>query len=188
MRLAGHGGLVFNQRTVWKRCQERAPVGLRAQARIEDRDNAAIGVAADQASEALAELQHRNGQREVAEPVSAIRFDRFAAMVKVLVNQQAVKPAREIRVGDMIALRQQDFVRTVAVRGLSHMRGPAPAAQLLHEETPQSVQERLKQQEQHRLSPEPALSLEHGRPTKRERRDLERSKGWGERWSASIDD
>jgi len=37
-----------------------------------------------------------------------------------------------------------------------------------------------------RLAPEPAAAMEHGRPTKRERRDLQ--KGWDKRWSASIDD
>ena len=56
-----------------KRGEERAAVRARAQARIEDRDDAAVVVAADQPAEALPELEHRRRQRVVAEPVAARR-------------------------------------------------------------------------------------------------------------------
>jgi ribosome-associated heat shock protein Hsp15 len=62
-------------------------------------------------------------------------------------------------------------------------------AQPLSEETPESQRERERAAEQRRLSPEPSLSIEHGRPTKRGRRELDEARqGWGDRWSASVDD
>ncbi|GJQ54192.1 MAG: hypothetical protein HKUEN07_07610 [Rhodocyclaceae bacterium] len=54
---------------------------------------------------------------------------------RVKVNGAAVKPAREIHAGDSIALLQAGTARTVVVRALSSMRGPAPVAKLLYEET-----------------------------------------------------
>lgn len=104
---------------------------------------------------------------------------------RVTVNAMAAKASREIRVGDTIALRQGDVPKTVKVLGLSNMRGPAPVAQQLYAETPESMAE------QRRLAPEPAASIatQHtGRPTKRDRRSIERVRqDWGDRWSASWD-
>ena len=90
-----------------------------------------------------------------------------------------------IQVNDLVAKPS----RTVLVLGLSPMRGPAPVAQALYQETPESVSMRAKVTEQRHLAREPALSIEHGRPTKRDRRELQRAgQGWGDRWSASVDD
>jgi len=94
----------------------------------------------------------------------------------VQIDQRDVKPSREIRVGDVITLMQAKIPRTVVVKGLSEQRGPAPAAQQLYEETPDSLENRARILERQRLSPEPALTMAHGRPTKRDRRDLQ--KGW----------
>jgi ribosome-associated heat shock protein Hsp15 len=107
---------------------------------------------------------------------------------RVHVNGAEVKPARELKVGDTVAMRREGSTRTVVVKGLSNMRGPAPVAQQLYEETAESVQERARAAEQRHYAPEPANTIEHGRPTKRERRDLDQAKGWGDRWSASVDD
>jgi ribosome-associated heat shock protein Hsp15 len=107
---------------------------------------------------------------------------------RVEVNGQAAKPARELKPGDTVTLRREGLARTVVVKGLSAQRGPAPVAQQLYEETPESVQARESLLERRRLAPEPADSIEHGRPTKRERRDLDQARGWGDRWSASLDD
>ncbi|WP_404302740.1 RNA-binding S4 domain-containing protein [Alicycliphilus denitrificans] len=108
---------------------------------------------------------------------------------RVTVNGQAAKAARELRVGDTVALRQGQVPRTVVVRGLSHFRGPAPVAQQLYEETPESIAARAQAAEARRLAPEPADGLREGRPTKRDRRDMdELRRGWGDRWSASLDD
>lgn len=104
---------------------------------------------------------------------------------RVQVNGQDVKPAREIKPGDTLRLRQGQIERTVVVKAISAVRGPAPVAQLLYEETAESLQARSEAAEQRRLAPEPAQSIEQGRPTKRDRRQMDRS--WGERWSAGID-
>jgi ribosome-associated heat shock protein Hsp15 len=105
---------------------------------------------------------------------------------RVQVNGQDVKPAREVKVGDTLAVRQGPLVRTLVVRAVSAQRGPAPVAQLLYEETADSVRTREAAALQRRLAPEPAHSLEHGRPTKRDRREIERT--WDDRWSAALDD
>ena len=107
---------------------------------------------------------------------------------RVTVNGQAAKPARDLRCGDTVALRQGPVARTVLVRALSGARGPAPVAQLLYEETAESIAARELATEQRRLAPEPAATLQDGRPTKRNRRNIERAQDWGSRWSASIDE
>jgi ribosome-associated heat shock protein Hsp15 len=107
---------------------------------------------------------------------------------RVEVNGQEVKPARELKIGDTVSLRQGPMTRSVVVKGFSNVRGPAPVAQQLYEETADSIQAREKAAEQRRLAPEPALSIEQGRPTKRGRRELDDARrGWGDRWSASLD-
>lgn len=103
---------------------------------------------------------------------------------RVQVNQADVKPSREVRAGDMVNLRQGHTERTVQVLGVSESRGPAPVAQQLYAETPESIQKRKTAAEQRRVAAEPAHSLEHGRPTKRDRRA---QNAWNERWSASLD-
>lgn len=109
---------------------------------------------------------------------------------RVTVNGQQAKPARDLRCGDTVALRQGPVARTVLVRGLSGLRGPAPMAQQLYEETPDSIAAREQAAEQRRLAPEPSATLQEGRPTKRDRREIERvgARGWGDRWSASIEE
>ena len=107
---------------------------------------------------------------------------------RVQVNSHDAKPARDIKAGDTVVMRQGPVTRTVLVRGLSQQRGAAPVAQQLYEETPDSVRQRELASEQRRLNSEPAGSLEHGRPTKRNRRDIDKvDKTWGNRWSASVD-
>lgn len=109
---------------------------------------------------------------------------------RVSINGQEVKPAREVKVGDTVAMRREGSTRTVVVRGVSDVRGPAPVAQQMYEETAESLQERQRAADQRRYAREPALAIEHGRPTKRGRRELDEAQrhGWGDRWSASVDD
>ena len=104
---------------------------------------------------------------------------------RVRVNDVEAKPAREVKVGDTVTLRQGPLIRTPVVRGISNQRGAAPVAQQLYEETADSLAMKALATEQRRLGLEPASSLEHGRPTKRDRRDID--KAWGDRWSASTD-
>ena len=106
---------------------------------------------------------------------------------RVAVNGQVVKPSRELKVGELVSMRREGLTRSVQVLAISDVRGPAPQAQLLYAETEQSLQAREAFAQQRRFGAEPAHSIEHGRPTKRDRRDLEQaSHPWDDRWSASL--
>lgn len=112
----------------------------------------------------------------------------------VRLNGLPVKPSRDVKPGDTLELRIGPDTRTLVVKGLSGVRGPAPVAALLYEETAASLLQRSQAAEQRRLAPEPAHSQPMGRPTKRDRRQLEDLRDapprgeWNERWSASLDD
>jgi ribosome-associated heat shock protein Hsp15 len=94
---------------------------------------------------------------------------------RVHVNGAAVKPSRDVRPGDEIEVTTGQVRRTVVVRGTAVRRGPAPEAQRLYDETPESVTRRERQSQERRLAaqvaPDPG-----GRPTKRDRRRMERSR------------
>ena len=102
---------------------------------------------------------------------------------RAVVNGQVAKASRELHEGDVLELRQASLARTFVIRSLSRQRGPAPVAQAMYEETPESVALRLAAAETRRAQPEPAAAIEHGRPTKRDRRQLA---DW-DRWSASSE-
>lgn len=102
---------------------------------------------------------------------------------RIQVNGQDAKPSREVKPNDMLLIRQGPVSRTVIVLALSQLRGPASSAQKLYAETPESIQRREKETEQLRLAREPSQAIEHGRPTKRARRDLEKAKT--QNWEAS---
>jgi ribosome-associated heat shock protein Hsp15 len=103
---------------------------------------------------------------------------------RIQVNEQVAKPSRELKAGDRVDIRQGALTRTVMVLALSTVRGPAPQAQRLYEETPESIARRSQFAEQRLLAEEPAAAIEQGRPTKRDRRQLA---DW-QRWSASVDE
>ena len=108
---------------------------------------------------------------------------------RVRINGLEAKPAREIKIGDTVALRHGPVTRTLVVRGISNQRGAAPVAQQLYAETAESLALKAHFAEQRHLNQDPASSLDHGRPTKRDRRDIEKAKGasWDSRWTASAD-
>lgn len=93
---------------------------------------------------------------------------------RVLVNDQPAKPSREISSDDLVTIRKDDPAMHVRVLGLSAVRGPATVARQLYEETPESIAARERAADMRRLAPEPAHSISAGRPTKRERRQIDR--------------
>jgi ribosome-associated heat shock protein Hsp15 len=103
---------------------------------------------------------------------------------RISVNGQTAKASRELKPGDRVQIRQGPVLRTVDVRALSGVRGPAPQAQALYEETAESVAARERAAEARRMGTEPAGAIEQGRPTKRDRRQLA---DW-QRWSAVAPD
>jgi ribosome-associated heat shock protein Hsp15 len=90
---------------------------------------------------------------------------------RVRVEGDRVKAARELRVGERLSVQQGERHIECHVRGLSTLRGPAPVARLLYEETPESQARQARQAEVRRYGAEPAAGLA-GRPTKRDRRRL----------------
>jgi ribosome-associated heat shock protein Hsp15 len=93
---------------------------------------------------------------------------------KVLVNEERVKPAKMIQTGDAVSVHLGPYEHIVGVRGLSERRGPASVAATLYEETATSVAVRAKLAEQLRMAPAAFVFEEKGRPTKKDRRDIER--------------
>jgi ribosome-associated heat shock protein Hsp15 len=93
---------------------------------------------------------------------------------KVEVNEERVKPAKLIQIGDSINVRLGPYVHVVHVRGLSERRGPATVAATLYEETSGSIAARAKLAEQLRMAPAAFVYEEKGRPTKRDRREIDR--------------
>ncbi len=93
---------------------------------------------------------------------------------KVRCNGERVKPARNLKPGDLLAINNGATEWEVEVVALSDVRGSAPQAQLLYAETPNSSAKRQHEAEQRRLFREPTSALK-GRPTKRDRRLLDKS-------------
>lgn len=104
---------------------------------------------------------------------------------RIEVGGQVAKASRDVKVGDLVRIHTPGYPpREVAVRGLSDVRGPAPVAQLLYEETEASRAAAAQAQALRRQGVEPALTLTEGRPTKRDRRKLAE---WT-RWRAEVPD
>lgn len=92
---------------------------------------------------------------------------------RVLVAGDKVKPARLLRGGERLRIQLGDGEREVDVLALSDTRGPAPVAQALYGETDESLRQRIEQAARRKLYREPSHAI-HGRPTKRDRREIER--------------
>ena len=91
-------------------------------------------------------------------------------------NGQPAKPSREVRVGDLLQVKNDGGVFQVEVLLLSEMRGPAPVAQTLYRETETSRELRLKLAEERKAMPHFEASRER-KPSKRDRRELDRFRG-----------
>ncbi|MDP9051075.1 MAG: RNA-binding S4 domain-containing protein [Acidobacteriota bacterium] len=90
-------------------------------------------------------------------------------MGRVSSNGVRAKPAREVRAGDMLQIRNEAAEWEVEVLALSHQRGPAAIAQTLYREADASVEARRKAAEERRLLG-PVMYIPTGRPSKRDRR------------------
>lgn len=89
---------------------------------------------------------------------------------------QPAKPAREVRTGDMLRVRNDSGDFEIEVLALSELRGPAAVAQKLYRETEASREARLKAAEERKAMPHFEW-LHDGKPSKRDRRRLDRFRG-----------
>lgn len=115
----------------------------------------------------------------------AARFFKTRALAKAAIEGGKVhckgercKPSKELRVGEQLVIRAGFDERTVAIRALSGVRRGAPEAQLLYEETAQSLARREQAAAMRKAG---ALGVEtDGRPSKKQRRDLQRFRAGSE--------
>jgi len=88
-------------------------------------------------------------------------------------NGQPAKAAREVRVGDLLRVKNEGGDFEVEVLALSEMRGPAAVAQTLYRETEASRELRQKLAQERKAMPY-FEALREGRPSKRDRRKIDR--------------
>ena len=91
-------------------------------------------------------------------------------------NGQPAKPAREVHAGDRLQVKNDSGDFEIEVVSLSEMRGPAAVAQTLYRETEASRELRLKLAEERKLMPR-FEAVRQGKPSKRNRRELDRLRG-----------
>ena len=92
---------------------------------------------------------------------------------RVLLNNKRTKPAKSVRIGDQVRIRKAAFRYAIQVTALSKMRVGAGQAVTLYDESEQSVEARKALRTQFKLQ-RSGLHLPKGRPSKRERRQLNR--------------
>ena len=92
---------------------------------------------------------------------------------RITSNGQPAKASREVRAGDRVQVKNDGGDFQVEVLVLSEIRGPAPVAQTLYRETDASRELRLKLAEERKAMPH-FEALREGKPSKRDRRDLDR--------------
>lgn len=93
---------------------------------------------------------------------------------RVRLEGERIKPARAVRIDDKLLVDNGAEIWEVRVLGISDVRGSAPVARLLYEETHASVAKRESDQEARKLYREPGTTIK-GRPTKRDRRALSKA-------------
>jgi ribosome-associated heat shock protein Hsp15 len=93
---------------------------------------------------------------------------------KILLAGERVKPAKLLQAGDVVSVRMGPYEHVVTVLAVSERRGPASVAATLYEETNASRVAREKLAEQLRMAPAAFVFEDKGRPTKRDRRELDR--------------
>jgi ribosome-associated heat shock protein Hsp15 len=98
-------------------------------------------------------------------------------MNRILSNNQPAKPAREVRLGDMLRIKNEGGEFDIEVLALSQQRGPAAVAQTLYRETEASKELRRQAAEQRKLLGPLDFSTPSKRPTKRDRRLIHSFRG-----------
>jgi ribosome-associated heat shock protein Hsp15 len=93
---------------------------------------------------------------------------------RVRLDGERIKPARAVKIGEKLLIDNGAELWEVRVLGISDVRGAAPIARLLYEETTESVAKRENNQEARKLYREPGTTIK-GRPTKRDRRALSKA-------------
>src|ERR1017187_2976863 len=101
---------------------------------------------------------------------------RACELGRIEANGQPAKPARDVRAGDRLQVKNDSGDFQVEVLGLSEMRGPVAVAQTLYRETEVSRELRLKLAEERKAMPHFEASRE-GKPSKRDRRGIDRLRG-----------
>ena len=94
---------------------------------------------------------------------------------KVELNGERAKRAKQLQVGDSVRIRIGPYHHLVTVRAVSENRGPAPVAAKLYEETEESRKAREAMNMQVKIA-RSVPGYDRGRPTKKDRRDIERVK------------
>ena len=92
---------------------------------------------------------------------------------KVYLNGNRTKPAKLVRAGDALRIRLGPYDWFVTVRAVTERRGSAKDAQLLYDEAPEGRAARERLAEAHKIAPAPTYEGK-GRPTKKQRREIER--------------
>ena len=101
---------------------------------------------------------------------------RACALGRIEVGGQAAKPAREVHVGDILQVKTAGGDFEVEVLGLSETRGPAAVAQTLYRETDASRERRLRLEAERKAMPK--FEPTKGKPSKRDRRQIARVRGY----------
>ncbi|MCS7024599.1 MAG: RNA-binding S4 domain-containing protein [Bryobacteraceae bacterium] len=101
---------------------------------------------------------------------------RSCELGRILANGHIAKPAREVQAGDLLRITNPSGEFEVEVLAVSETRGPASVAQTLYRETEASRQARQKAAEERKAMPW-FESYPYGRPTKQDRRNLNRLRG-----------
>jgi ribosome-associated heat shock protein Hsp15 len=101
---------------------------------------------------------------------------RACELGRIEARGQPAKASREVRAGDLLRVKNDSGEFQIEVLLLSEMRGPAAIAQTLYRETEASRESRLKLAEERRAMPRYEASR-RGKPSKRDRRKLDRLRG-----------
>ena len=101
---------------------------------------------------------------------------------KVYVDDQRVKPAKELRIGQRVRINKDGVLFNVTVQKLSEQRGSATIAQTLYEETANSIEQRQALISERRMN-RAGLHIPAQRPTKRDRRARNQLRGLDQQWS-----